>query len=85
MSTPKDAMNYAARRQDMPGYAAIASDDPEDRDFVAKSVAQWIRAGMTVERVPCDEASHGHCLYIAEISRREDEAIKAAQAQQGLF
>lgn len=35
---------------------AAAVDKPEHRKDTAKHVAQWVRSGLTIERVPVDDA-----------------------------
>ena len=38
------------------GRVAAAVDKPEHRKDTAKHVAQWVRSGLTIERVPVDDA-----------------------------
>lgn len=68
-------MAYAARFPGMPGYGAVVVDDPKHVKSTAKTVADYVRRGASVERVTLDEARKGMGEYLA--------ARKAQQAAHG--
>jgi len=74
---PDEVMAYAARFPGMPGYGAVVVDDEHKRD-TAKSVADFLRRGATVERVTIDAAREGMREYIA--ARRTKDAAEPKQA-----
>ena len=51
----KEAMVYVAADPDQPGAAwAICVDMPEHKKDTAKSIAQWVKEGATVQYVPLE-------------------------------
>lgn len=75
MSTPKfqGDFDYVAKFPDMPGYGAacIDDDDPKWRKEIARTIADWIRRGATVERVTRHEACEGLLKFHEEAIKRE--------------
>lgn len=63
MSTTED-MVYAARFPSMPGYGAVCVDDPAHKKDTAKTIADWIKRGGTIERVPRQIAIDGMGEYL---------------------
>jgi hypothetical protein len=43
--------------------AGCASDDPELREFLSKTVAGWIRSGYRVERIEAEEIRNGKYTF----------------------
>ena len=71
-----ETMLYAAKQQGMPGYCALCADRPEWKADTAKTIAEWVRDGMTVHRVSTEDGQYGLKLY-AE-ARRQRLANKGA-------
>jgi len=45
-----ESMSYIARKS-CGCIAAAVVDDPADKEFVARKIAEWVRQGFAVERV----------------------------------
>ena len=58
-------MAYAAKQEGRPGYCAICVDRPEWKNETAKTIAEWVRDGLTVEHKTLDDAKYGLDLYAA--------------------
>ena len=59
----ENELDYVARFPGMPGYGAWCAYHAEDRRAIAKTVADWIRRGASVERVTTAEARDGLMAY----------------------
>lgn len=57
-------LDYVARFPGMPGYGAWVADDPKYKADTAKTVADWIKRGATIERVTTDVAKAGMLEYL---------------------
>lgn len=56
---------YVAVNHGMPGFCALVVDSPEDVRDTAKTIAGWVRDGLTVERVTLDRGREGLTEYVA--------------------
>lgn len=74
-----ELMAYIGREADCGCVTCVTIDNPDHKREVAKDVAQWVRWGMTVERVAADEARQ----MFTSCPHREQKA--AAQTAEALF
>lgn len=66
-----EKLDYVARFPGMPGYGAWCVDDPQHKKDTAKTVADWIKRGATVERVTTDVARAGMLEYLEAKKKKE--------------
>lgn len=61
-------MAYGARQKGEPGFVAVVADLPGQQRETAKTVAEWIRDGLEVERVTAKAAGDG---FVEHMNWRE--------------
>jgi hypothetical protein len=65
---------YVAADPDQPGAAwAAAADDPKDAKYTAKNVADWIKEGAHVMRVPTQTAREMLAKWVRPEKKRRGE------------
>ena len=73
-----ERLDYVARFPGMPGYGAWCADDPKYKKDTAKTVADWIKRGATIERVTIDAAKAGMLEYLEAKEKKEKHGEQAA-------
>lgn len=73
-----ERLDYVARFPGMPGYGAWCADDPKYKKDTAKTVADWIKRGATIERVTIDAAKAGMLEYLEAKEAKEKHGEQAA-------
>lgn len=73
-------MCYAARFPGKPGYGAVSMDLPEHRKETAKTIADWIKCGATIERVTLSAAREGMGEYLLHKKRAEGTQLTIGDA-----
>jgi len=53
---PNASHAYIGREENCGCVTCVTLDVPDHKTDVAKDIARWIRQGMTVERVPVEDA-----------------------------
>jgi hypothetical protein len=71
-------LDYVARFPGMPGYGAWCADDPKYKKDTAKTVADWIKRGATIERVTIEAAKAGMLEYLEAKEMKEKHGEQAA-------
>lgn len=71
-------LDYVARFPGMPGYGAWCADDPKYKKDTAKTVADWIKRGATIERVTIEAAKAGMLEYLDAKEAKEKHGEQAS-------
>mgnify|MGYP006935480711 CR=1 FL=1 len=66
-----EELDYVARFPGMPGYGAWCVDSPTHKKDTAKTIADWIRRGATVERVTTEAARAGMLEYMEAKNQKQ--------------